>query len=65
MAKFWKFCRYCVTVNVIGFLYSGFQAIAEVHHRINQKHIISKPLGFYFDFAMDQVSISFFFGHCN
>lgn len=47
--------RYCLTVNVIGFLYAGFQAFAEVHHKINKRHIINRPAGFYFDFAMDQI----------
>ncbi|ONK81322.1 uncharacterized protein A4U43_C01F27800 [Asparagus officinalis] len=47
--------RYCLSVNVIGFLYAGFQAFAELHHRVNKRNIITKPLGFYFDFAMDQI----------
>ncbi|KAF3339403.1 CASP-like protein [Carex littledalei] len=47
--------RYCETVNVIGFVYSGFQLYALVHHKRKQKHIIHRPLGDYFDFVMDQV----------
>jgi hypothetical protein len=47
--------RYCETVNVIGFVYSVFQLFALVHHKRNQKHIIRRPFGDYFDFVMDQV----------
>jgi hypothetical protein len=40
---------------VIGFVYSGFQLYALMHHKRKQKHIIHRPLGDYFDFIMDQV----------
>ncbi|KAJ6814169.1 CASP-like protein 4A3 [Iris pallida] len=47
--------RYCLSVNVIGFVYATFQAYAEVHHMTSKKHIIGRPMGYYFDFAMDQI----------
>ncbi|KAJ3683336.1 hypothetical protein LUZ60_013563 [Juncus effusus] len=47
--------RYCVTVNVLGFIYSCFQLYAIFHHNKNGKHIIKRPAGNYFDFIMDQV----------
>ncbi|XP_010936737.1 CASP-like protein 4A2 [Elaeis guineensis] len=47
--------RYCVSVNVIGFVYAGFQVYAEFHHMMKKKHIIDRPVGNYFDFAMDQI----------
>ncbi|XP_072980795.1 CASP-like protein 4A2 [Typha angustifolia] len=46
--------RYSMAVNVIGFIYSLFQLYAQVHHIRKGKHIISRPMGDYFDFTMDQ-----------
>ncbi|KAK1321810.1 hypothetical protein QJS10_CPA03g00407 [Acorus calamus] len=40
----------------MGFVYSGFQAFAQVHHLISGKHILHRPIRYYFDFAMDQAS---------
>ncbi|KAG6479161.1 CASP-like protein 4A1 [Zingiber officinale] len=51
----YKQYRYCVSVNVIGFVYSGFQLYSQVHNKVMAKHIIRRPLGDYFDFAMDQI----------
>ncbi|KAG0462990.1 hypothetical protein HPP92_021466 [Vanilla planifolia] len=51
----YKEYRYCVSVNVIGFVYAGFQAYAEVYHMSSKRHIIRRPVGSYFDFAMDQI----------
>ncbi|XP_038983636.1 CASP-like protein 4A2 [Phoenix dactylifera] len=51
----YKQFRYCVSVNVIGFVYSGFQVYAQVHHMMKKKHIIDRSVGDYFDFAMDQI----------
>ncbi|KAH0466750.1 hypothetical protein IEQ34_003988 [Dendrobium chrysotoxum] len=51
----YKEYRYCLSVNVIGFVYAGFQAYAEVHHMSSKKHIIRRPMGNYFNFAMDQI----------
>jgi hypothetical protein len=45
-------------VNVIGFLYSLFQFFAIAAHLTRKKHLIPRPKGDYFDFAMDQVCIS-------
>ncbi|URE49673.1 UPF0497 membrane protein [Musa troglodytarum] len=52
----YKQFRYCVSVNVIGFVYSGFQVYAQAHYMMTEKHIIRRPMGDYLDFAMDQVS---------
>ena len=51
--------RYCLAVSVIGFAYSGFQACNLSYHLISGKYIISHPLRYYFDFAMDQASTSY------
>lgn len=50
----YKQFRYCLSVNVIGFVYAGFQVYAQIHHMMKKKHIIDRPHGHYFDFAMDQ-----------
>lgn len=47
--------RYLVAVNVIGFVYSGFQAYDLAYHLATAKHVISSHLRYFFDFAMDQV----------
>ncbi|XP_020100357.1 CASP-like protein 4A2 [Ananas comosus] len=47
--------RYCVAVNVIGFLYAGFQVSSQVMQMKKGKPVIGRPAGHYFDFAMDQV----------
>uniref|UniRef100_A0ACD5Z827 Uncharacterized protein n=1 Tax=Avena sativa TaxID=4498 RepID=A0ACD5Z827_AVESA len=47
--------RYSEAVNVIGFLYSVFQFFAIAAHLTRKKHLIPRPKGDYFDFAMDQV----------
>ncbi|XP_020572045.1 CASP-like protein 4A3 [Phalaenopsis equestris] len=47
--------RYCLSVNVIGFVYSGFQVYAQFHRRMMKRRIIDRPLSDYFDFSMDQV----------
>ncbi|RWW59107.1 hypothetical protein BHE74_00033969 [Ensete ventricosum] len=46
---------YCVSVNVIGFVYSGFQVYAQAHYMMTENHIIRRPMGDYLDFAMDQI----------
>ncbi|CAL9180562.1 unnamed protein product [Musa hybrid cultivar] len=51
----YKQFRYCVSVNVIGFVYSGFQVYAQAHYMMTEKHIIRRPMGDYLDFAMDQI----------
>ncbi|PKA61713.1 CASP-like protein [Apostasia shenzhenica] len=47
--------RFCLSINVIAFAYSGFQVYAHVHRRINGRRIISRPLNYYFDFGADQI----------
>ncbi|XP_073108725.1 CASP-like protein 4A2 isoform X2 [Elaeis guineensis] len=47
--------RYCLAVNIIVFVYSGFQVIKEVHHSITKKFIVRRPKEFVFDFSMDQI----------
>ncbi|PKA49300.1 CASP-like protein [Apostasia shenzhenica] len=51
----YKEYRYCLSVNVIGFVYAGFQAYAELSRLISKKHMMRRPMGDCFDFAMDQV----------
>ncbi|KAK8924083.1 CASP-like protein [Platanthera zijinensis] len=57
--------RYCISINIIAFAYSLFQACAEFHHRMKKRHIIEHPLSYYFDFFMDQVSDYFFLKNFN
>ncbi|KAJ0962846.1 hypothetical protein J5N97_027968 [Dioscorea zingiberensis] len=41
--------RYCITVNILGFLYAGFQAFVE------GKHLFRPDVGNIFNFSMDQI----------
>lgn len=50
--------RYLVAVNIIGFVYAGFQACDLAYHLVSGKHVISSSLRYFFDFAMDQASDS-------
>ncbi|MBA0684581.1 hypothetical protein Goari_026160 [Gossypium aridum] len=50
----YKEYRYCLSVNVIGFVYAGFQAYALAYHLIMRKHVIRHYLRQHFDFFMDQ-----------
>ncbi|KAL3642450.1 hypothetical protein CASFOL_013265 [Castilleja foliolosa] len=47
--------RYCLAVNVIGFVYSGFQAYDVAYYLGTEKHVISHHLRYHFDFSMDQI----------
>ncbi|KAL8042029.1 hypothetical protein ABFX02_09G023400 [Erythranthe guttata] len=47
--------RYCLSVNVIGFVYSAFQAYDLAYHLGTEKHVISHHLRYHFDFSMDQI----------
>ncbi|KAF7083333.1 hypothetical protein CFC21_087142 [Triticum aestivum] len=47
--------RYSEAINVIGFVYSVFQFFALALHLTRKRHLIPRPKGDYFDFAMDQV----------
>ncbi|XP_050225709.1 CASP-like protein 4A3 [Mercurialis annua] len=47
--------RYCLSVNVIGFVYSGFQAYDLSYHLVTGKHVIRHHLRRHFTFFMDQI----------
>lgn len=56
--------RYCLSVNVIAFVYAGFQAYDLAYYLAKGKHVIRHHLRRPVDFFMDQVSLStsvFFF----
>ncbi|XVE54950.1 hypothetical protein DITRI_Ditri03aG0122500 [Diplodiscus trichospermus] len=50
----YKEYRYCLSVNVIGFVYAGFQAYDLAYYLITEKHVIYHYLRQPFDFFMDQ-----------
>lgn len=50
----YKEYRYCLAVNVIGFVYSGFQGLV-LSYRLATKSFTSPSLSYHFDFVMDQV----------
>ncbi|KAL0906789.1 hypothetical protein M5K25_025310 [Dendrobium thyrsiflorum] len=47
--------RYCISMNVIAFVYSVFQVFAQFYHKMKKSSIIDPPLSYYLDFSMDQV----------
>lgn len=47
--------RYCLSVNVIAFVYSGFQAYDLAYYLAKGKHVIRYHLRQPFDFFMDQI----------
>lgn len=47
--------RYCLSVNVIAFVYSGFQAYDLGYHLVTGKHVMSYHLRRHFNFFMDQI----------
>lgn len=51
----YKEYRYCISVTVIGFVYSGFQAYVQAQHVITGKHVFRHHLRHHFDFILDQV----------
>ncbi|GFY87185.1 uncharacterized protein family [Actinidia rufa] len=51
----YKEFRYCLSVNVIGFVYNLAQALDLAHHLLTGKYFSQHPLRYYFDFAMDQL----------
>ncbi|KAI4343759.1 hypothetical protein L6164_011068 [Bauhinia variegata] len=51
----YKEYRYCLTVNVIGFVYAGLQACDLATQVVTGKPIINLALRYHFDFFMDQV----------
>ncbi|KAK7339449.1 hypothetical protein VNO77_20117 [Canavalia gladiata] len=52
---FYKEFRYSLSVNVIGFVYSGLQICDLVLYLNNGKHIVKHQLWGYFTFALDQI----------
>eukprot|EP00268_Persea_americana_P040781 TRINITY_DN4056_c0_g1_i2.p1 TRINITY_DN4056_c0_g1~~TRINITY_DN4056_c0_g1_i2.p1 ORF type:complete len:275 (+),score=23.00 TRINITY_DN4056_c0_g1_i2:197-1021(+) len=52
----YKEYRYCISITVIGFVYSGFQAFIQAQLLVNGKQFIQHPIRYYFDFSMDQAS---------
>lgn len=51
----YKEYRYCLSVTVIAFVYSGFQACDLAHNLITGKHVIRHHSRYNFDFIMDQI----------
>ncbi|PKI56953.1 CASP-like protein 4A2 [Punica granatum] len=51
----YKEYRYCVAVNVIAFVYSGFQACDLAYYLMNGKPIILHHFHSHFNFFMDQI----------
>ncbi|CAA2987671.1 CASP 4A3 [Olea europaea subsp. europaea] len=51
----YKEYRYCLLVNVAGFVYSGFQAVDLAYHLVTGNHVITDYLRYHFDFSMDQI----------
>ncbi|XP_020255894.1 CASP-like protein 4A2 isoform X1 [Asparagus officinalis] len=47
--------RYCLSVNVLVFVYSLFQGYAQIHHKMMKKPIMSRPVSYFFNFFMDQI----------
>lgn len=51
----YKEYRYCLSVNVIAFVYSGFQAVDLSYRLISGGHATASLLRYQFDFLMDQI----------
>ncbi|GMJ06683.1 CASP-like protein 4A2 [Hibiscus trionum] len=51
----YKEYRYCLSVNVIGFVYAGFQAYDVAHYLITETHVIHHHFFLPFAFFMDQI----------
>ncbi|XP_050382144.1 CASP-like protein 4A3 [Argentina anserina] len=51
----YKEFRYCLAVNVLGFVYSGIQTYDLVYYFTTGKHVVQHYLRYYFDFLMDQI----------
>ncbi|KAJ6760688.1 NITRATE FORMATE IRON DEHYDROGENASE [Salix purpurea] len=51
----YKEYRYCLAVNVIGFVYAGFQAYDLSYHIATGKHVIRHHLRYRFNLFMDQI----------
>ncbi|GMH01288.1 hypothetical protein Nepgr_003127 [Nepenthes gracilis] len=51
----YKEYRFCLSVNVIAFLYSGFQASVLAYHLVTGKLVLNQHFHHQFDFLMDQI----------
>ncbi|GMI99471.1 CASP-like protein 4A2 [Hibiscus trionum] len=51
----YKEYRYCLSVNVIGFVYAGFQAYDAAHYLMTKTHVVHHHLFLPFAFFLDQV----------
>ncbi|KAF9667854.1 hypothetical protein SADUNF_Sadunf15G0066500 [Salix dunnii] len=51
----YKEYRYCLAVNVIGFVYAGFQAYDLSYHIATGKHVIRHHRRYHFNLFMDQI----------
>lgn len=49
--------RYCLSVNVIGFVYSALQIFDLGKYFVTKRHTIDPKLRGYLNFAMDQVKL--------
>lgn len=52
------FCRFCLAVDAIGFVYSGLQAYDLVYISARGKHLAQHRFRPYLDFSLDQASAS-------
>lgn len=51
----YKEYRFCLSVNVVAFVYSAFQACDLAYHLVREKHFINHHLRPLFEFILDQV----------
>uniref|UniRef100_A0A5B7BJ14 CASP-like protein n=1 Tax=Davidia involucrata TaxID=16924 RepID=A0A5B7BJ14_DAVIN len=51
----YKEFRYCMSVNVIGFVYSGAQAYYMAYHLATGNYVSRHALRYYLDFSLDQI----------
>ncbi|KAF3444665.1 hypothetical protein FNV43_RR14358 [Rhamnella rubrinervis] len=51
----YKEFRYCLSVNVLGFAYSGLQVLDLVHFFTTRTHLVHHHLRYHFDFLIDQI----------
>ncbi|KAF5961701.1 hypothetical protein HYC85_002910 [Camellia sinensis] len=51
----YKEFRYCISVNVVGFMYSAVQACDLAYHFSTGNYVVRHQLRYYFDFLMDQI----------
>ncbi|CAH8264912.1 unnamed protein product [Arabidopsis lyrata] len=51
----YKEYRFCLSVNVVAFIYASFQACDLAYHLVKEKHLISHHLRPLFEFIIDQV----------